>query len=140
MAGSPAVIEPMRRILRFGALGAALFIPAAALVGLGLGGRPGLWAGALGALVPLAFFGVTVVIGLFSARMSTTALGVVVLGSWLLKMILLILVLVALREADFYDRTVFGVVLLVGTIGALVLEALVVVRTRVPYVDGGSPR
>jgi hypothetical protein len=140
MAASPAVLEPMRRILRVGALGALVFIPAAALIGLGLGGVPGLWAGVLGALVPLAFFGVTVVIGLLSARMSTTALGAVVLGSWLLKMILLILVLVALRGADFYDRTVFGVVLLVGTIGALTLEALVVVRTRVPYVDGSSTR
>jgi hypothetical protein len=128
----------MRRILRIGAVSAALFIPAAALIGMGLGGTPGLWAGVLGALVPLAFFGVTVAIALLSARMSTTALGAVVLGSWLLKMVLLIAVLVALRGSDFYDRTVFGVVLLVGTIGALTLEALVVTRTRVPYVDGSA--
>ena len=48
------------------------------------------------------------------------------LGSWLIKMVLLLVVLALLRDADFYSRPVLFICLLVGTIGALVLEALVV--------------
>ena len=60
------------------------------------------------------------------------------LGSWLIKMVLLIVVLVLLRNADFYSRPVLFVTLLVGTIGALVLEAVVVTRTQVPYTERDS--
>ena len=50
-------------------------------------------------------------------------------------MILLIVVLVLLRDADFNSRPVLFLALLVGTIGTLVLEALVVTRTQVPYTE-----
>jgi hypothetical protein len=133
-----AVVRPLRRILLWGAVAALLLVPVAMFIGHLVAGRPGLWGGLIGALVPLGFFGVTVVVGLLSARMSATALGVVVLGSWLGKMAVLIVVLASLRGADFYDRVVLGVVLLVGTVVVLLLEALVVVRTRVPYVDPGT--
>ncbi len=63
--------------------------------------------------------------------------GASVLGSWIVKMVLLMVVLVLLREADFYSRPVLFVALLVGTVGTLLLEAFVVVRTRVPYVEPG---
>lgn len=135
MTASPALLQPMRRVLRVGGIAAAVFLPLAALVGRVLAGEPGLWAGLLGAAVPVAFLGVTVVVAIVSARLAPTALGAVVLGSWLVKVVLLVAVLAGLRAADFYDRTTFGVVLLLGTAGALALEALVVVRTRVAYVD-----
>jgi hypothetical protein len=44
-------------------------------------------------------------------------------------------VLALLRDADFYSRPVLFISLLIGTIGALVLEALVVTRTQVPYTE-----
>ena len=69
--------------------------------------------------------------------MDTATLGAAVLGSWLVKMILLIVILVLLRDADFYSRPVLFITLLVGTVGALVLEALVVSRTQVPYTESG---
>jgi hypothetical protein len=130
------LVVPMRRILRVGSVAGALLLLTAALAGWLVRGEAGLWAGVVGALLPLGFFGVTVVVALASARMSATSLGVAVLGSWLVKMVLLIVVLVLLRDAQFYDRTVFGVVLLLGIVAALAVEALVVVRTRVPYIEG----
>ena len=125
----------MRRVLRAGTVAAAVYVPAASALGFLLGGTPGAWGGAIGALIAAGFFGVTVIVALVTFRMSPTMLGAVVLGSWLVKMMVLIGVLVGLRSADFYDRTTFGLALLVGTIAALILEAWVVARTRVPYVE-----
>lgn len=132
---SSAAMLPMRRVLRAGAVAAAVYVPAAAACGFLLGGTPGALGGGIGALIAAGFFGVTVIVALVTSRMSPTMLGAVVLGSWLVKMMVLIGVLVGLRSADFYDRTTFGLALLVGTIAALILEAWVVTKTRVPYVE-----
>jgi hypothetical protein len=89
--------------------------------------------------IAVGFLTITVGVALVTAGMDATALGASVLGSWLVKMVLLLVVLALLRDADFYSRPVLFVSLLVGTIGTLVLEALVVTRTQVPYTESPSP-
>lgn len=126
---------PMQRVLRAGGVGAAIYVPAATALGFVIGGQGGAYGAGIGALVAAAFFGVTVVVALVTSTMPPTVLGAVVLGSWLVKMVALIAVLAALRSADFYDRTTFGLALLVGTVVALCLEAWVVAKTRVPYTE-----
>jgi hypothetical protein len=61
----------------------------------------------------------------------------VVLGSWLVKMLLVVVVLALLRGQDFYAEPALFVALLVGTVGSLLLEARIVATTRVPYVQTG---
>ena len=81
----------------------------------------------------MLFLGITAA-ALFTARLSPSTLGAAVLGSWLLKIVVLLVALIALDGRDFYSRGVF-VVFLLGTAGFLVVEAIVVVRTKVPYVE-----
>jgi hypothetical protein len=81
------------------------------------------------------FLGITATVALATARLSPSTLGAAVLGSWLLKIVVLIVVLVVLDGRDFYSRGVFFVVFLLGTAGFLLVEAFVVVRTKVPYVE-----
>jgi hypothetical protein len=66
---------------------------------------------------------------------SPTTTAAVVMGSWLAKMVVLIVILVVLRGMDFYDRWVFAGVLLVGVIGSAVLDYRAVSRGRIPYVE-----
>jgi hypothetical protein len=125
----------MRRTLLFAALGAVVLLAVAVPIGWAVAGVPGVWGAMLGVLVPVLFLGITAAVALLTARLSTSTLGAAVLGSWLLKIVVLIVVLVALDGRDFYARGVFFVVFLLGTAGFLVVEALVVVRTKVPYVE-----
>lgn len=133
--GPVALVAPMRRVLRVG--GAALLItwPMALAIGFLIDGLPGLWGALIGMGLAAVFFALTVGVALGTARMSVSVLGAAVLGSWLIKMVLLIVVLALLREEDFYSRPVLFVTLLAATIGALVLEAWVVNTTRVPYTE-----
>ena len=85
--------------------------------------------------IPVLFLGITAAVALFTARLSPSTLGAAVLGSWLLKIVVLLVALIALDGRDFYSRGVFFVVFLLGTAGFLVVEAIVVVRTKVPYVE-----
>ena len=132
-----ALVAPMRRVLRSGALAAAVALPAAALLGFLAGGPAGAWGALIGMSLAVWFLAVTVLVALATARMDPTRLGAWVLASWLLKVVVLIAALALLRDADFYSRPALFVALLVGTAGSLVLEARVVTTTRVPYVEPG---
>lgn len=133
--GPTALVRPMRRVLAVGAAASAVALPGAALTGYLLAGPAGAWGAAIGMAIPVAFFAITAASALLTARLGATALGVAVLSSWLVKMILLLVVLALLRDADFYNRAALFVALLVGTTGLLALEAVVVTRTKVPYVE-----
>lgn len=135
--GPTALVAPMRRVLRIGAVASAIALPVAALVGFLLAGAPGAWGALIGMGLAVAFFGITVVVALLTARMDPTQLAMWVLGSWLIKVILLIVVLAPLRGAEFYSRPALFLSLLVGTLGTLLLEARVITTTRVPYVERG---
>ncbi len=136
--GPTALVVPMHRVLRTGALAALVALPVSALLGYLLGGTAGAWGALIGMGIAVAFFAVTVGVALLTAGMDATRLGVWVLGSWLVKIVLLIVVLALLRGSDSYSRPALFVALLVGTAGSLVLEARIVTTTRVPYVEPGA--
>ena len=126
---------PLRAAARHGVLGlAALTVAAAVIAGLVVG-APGVWAALLGAAVGGGFVLFTVAVVLGTARSEPTTMAAVLLGSWLLKLVVLIGVLAVLRRFDFYDRTTFGVVILAAAVGLLALETRAIVRTRAVYVD-----
>jgi hypothetical protein len=136
-AGPTALVAPMRRILRVGGIAAAVALPVSALLGFLADGAAGAWGALIGMGLAVAFFAVTIGVALVTARMDPTRLGIWVLGSWLVKMLLLVVVLALLRDAEFYSRPALFVALLVGTAGSLLLEARIVTTTRVPYVEPG---
>jgi hypothetical protein len=137
--GPEALVVPMHRVLRTGALASLVALPLSALLGYLLGGTAGAWGALIGMGIAVAFFAVTVGVALLTAGMDATRLGIWVLGSWLVKVVILIVVLALLRDSDFYSRSALLVSLLIGTAGSLLLEARIVTTTRVPYVESGSP-
>jgi hypothetical protein len=137
--GPEALVVPMHRVLRTGALASLVALPLSALLGYLLGGTAGAWGALIGMGIAVAFFAVTVGVALLTAGMDATRLGIWVLGSWLVKVVILIVVLALLRDSDFYSRPALLVSLLIGTAGSLLLEARIVTTTRVPYVESGSP-
>lgn len=132
---SPHPLEPLRRALRVALVGAGLLLGLSVPVGWVVDGSAGAVGALLGVAVPAAFFAITVVTALVTLRLSPGALGGVVLGSWVVKLVLLIVAMSLLNQWDGWSRPVFGVTFVVAVIGWLVLEAWVVVRTRAPYVQ-----
>lgn len=124
----------LRTALRDGALMVAGLAVLGSVVGLLVAGLPGLWGALLGAGLAAFFSGVTVWSMSRTVGKDPTTTGAVVMGSWLGKMVVLVLVLVVLRGQDFYDRVVLFVVLLIGAIGSALLDYRAVRGARVPYV------
>ncbi len=112
-----------------------------AVLGVGIGylvsGTPGVWAAALGVGIALLFSGSTIASMLYTADKSPNTMMAVLMGVWIAKMVVLVVILALLGQADFYDRVVFAVVVLVGVVGSAALDMYSVVKGRQPYV---SPR
>lgn len=89
----------------------------------------------IGSSLSTIFFLITALVSLRSAHLSAEKLAGVVLGSWLLKIIALIAVLVWLKDQDFYNRPALFFALLLTTAITLVADALITLKTRVPYVE-----
>jgi hypothetical protein len=59
----------------------------------------------------------------------------IVLGGWLLKFIVFIILVVLLRGVDWLDPVVLFLAIVAGVIGSLVVDVLVVARARLPYAS-----
>lgn len=109
------------------------------VLGVGLGalisGTRGVWGALLGVAAAMVFSGTTVWAAWKTADADATTTGAIVLGSWLAKMIILVGALAALKDAEFYSKPVFAVVLLAGGLASAALDYLAIRRSRLPYVS-----
>ncbi len=114
-------------------LGALLVIgvPAGWLVA----GAAGVWGALIGVGLALVFSVTTVVAMLRTADSNAQTMALVVMGTWLAKVAVVIVVLAILRGQDFYSRGVLAVVLIVGVVGSAYLDYRAVTRARMPYVE-----
>lgn len=131
--------QAVRAVFRTALRNVLVLLGTLAVVGVAVGalvsGTAGVWGALLGVTVAVVFSATTVWAMLRTVDSSPTTTAAVVMGSWLAKMVVLIVVLVVLRGMDFYDRWVFAGVLLVGVIGSAVMDYRAVSRGRVPYVE-----
>jgi hypothetical protein len=130
----------MTAVLKYGSAGSLAALVLAAGLGWLVDGSSGMWGGILGIAIPVGFFSITVIVALLTLRVRPEIFGAAILGSWILKLIALIAVLALLSNADFYNKSIFFIAFLVGTIGYLVGEAAIVMKTRVPYIEPQTPQ
>lgn len=130
---SSGLIAPMRRIVRF----TLTFLILAVAVGIviSLLDQPIGYGIMIGSSVSLGFFLVTALVALQTATSAPERLAVVVLSSWLLKMVVLIALLAWLQNQNFYDRVALFLTLTLTTVLTLIADALISVKTKVPYVE-----
>ncbi|MFG1793841.1 hypothetical protein [Nocardia sp. NPDC049149] len=135
----PGPDAPLKAALRYGLIGLGVLVVLSVAIGTIAKGTPGLWGAVFGSAIGGGFILTTAAVVLFGAKLQPSIAGMVILGSWVGKMLVALLVIAILNQFDFYDR----MVLFLTVIGALVIvlgaEAYGVVRQRVPYVTVPEP-
>jgi hypothetical protein len=126
-----------RRIITWGAVLAVGLAVVGGVIGLLVAGGPGLVGGLLGAVLSVVFLGLTAVSVLVALRVSkgqmiSGAFFGIVMGTWLLKFIVFIVVLVLLRDRDWVDFPVLAIVIIAGVVGSLVIDVVAVAKARIP--------
>ncbi|MEU5410112.1 hypothetical protein [Nocardia asteroides] len=130
----PGPDAPLRAALRYGLIGLCVLVVVSVAIGAAVAGMPGLWGALLGCAIGGGFILTTVVATLVSAKLPPSTAGLVLLVSWVGKLLVALIVVGVLNQFDFYSRptlffTVVGALLIV--LGA---ETYGVVSQKVPYV------
>jgi hypothetical protein len=104
-------------------------------LGYALAGTDGLWSALVGVALAVVFAGITAASMLIAIRFRLAAFFGIVMGAWLLKLVIFVVLLVLVRDQPFVDDVVLFLALVVSIIGTLAIDALVVVRGRLGNVS-----
>ncbi|GAA1659025.1 hypothetical protein [Microbacterium flavum] len=112
---------------------------AGAAIGFAVGGTSGLWSALVAIILAAVFLGLTAGTILVANRWYGDPLYVpiffgAVMGGWIVKFALFIVVLLVLRGQPWLNNTVFFVALVVSVVASLVIDVVVMLKMRVPHV------
>ena len=129
----------LARALVYGGILTVAIAIVGSIVGYLVAGTPGLVSALIGAGLTALFMGFTALSILLAARVtkgeaSSTLFFGIVLGVWLLKFVVFIVILVLLRDQPFIEPLVMFFAILAAVIGSLVVDVVAYVGARVPYV------
>lgn len=126
---------PLINGLKYGTCGLAILLVVGLLVWWPFKGMPGLWGALIGAAIGGSFILITVLAILATSKASPSVVMAALMGSYLVKVVIVIGVTASIKNMDFYDKPALVSVL----IGAIVLvlggELWGVMSTRTTYVD-----
>ncbi|WP_028479151.1 hypothetical protein [Nocardia sp. CNY236] len=130
----PSPDAPLRAALRYGLVGLAVLVVSATGLGAAVSGLSGVWGALLGAAIGGGFILTTVVVVLFGAKLPPSTAGLVMLLSWVGKMLVALVVVAVLHRFEFYDSVVLFLTVVAALVIVLGAETYGVVRQKVPYV------
>lgn len=127
------------RALKWGLFGTLVLLIACGAVGWLIAGSHGLYGGMLGAGIAGVFFGLTVGSIAFANRFIEhpnylIIFFVLVAGGWLLKFVMFIVSVLLLRNQPWLDPKILFFSLVVGVVVSLVLDAFIMLKSRIPLV------
>jgi hypothetical protein len=141
---SPVSSNPiLRRTLLWSALSMVVLAIVAGMIGLLVGGGEGLVSGLLGVLLSMLFLGITALSILIANRWFGDPLYVqlffaIVLGGWLLKLGLFVVIMIVLSGQPWIQPMVFFLSIVTGVVATLVIDVIVITRMRLPNVSDAS--
>lgn len=141
MSPNPVSSTPvLRTTLLWSAVITLALAVAGGAIGFAVAGTSGLYSALAGVLTAAVFLGITAASILVANRWFGDALYVpiffgVVMGGWILKLVIFILLLIVLRGQPWIDPPIFFVAVVVGVAASLVVDVVVLARMRLPHVS-----
>jgi len=142
----PTSTPVLKSALRWGGLLALAIAVVACVLGGIFAGWPGVVGALIGTAMAVVFLGITAGSILFANRFIGSDLFVgiffgTVLGSWLVKFVIFIVLALVLKSQPWLNPTVLFLSLIAGVLGSLAVDVIVALKSRVPYVsDASLPR
>ncbi|REJ06613.1 hypothetical protein DY023_05810 [Microbacterium bovistercoris] len=136
----PTSTPLLRRTLILSAIATGVLAVAGALIGWAVAGQSGLISALVGVLLAAVFLAITAISILIANHWYGDDLYVpiffgAVLGGWLLKFVIFLVVLATLRGAPWVQPQVFFFAILAGIVVTLIIDVVVMLRTRMPNVS-----
>ncbi len=139
-AAQPTSVPVLRRILFYGGILALGIAVVGAIIGGIVAGGVGVLSALIGTVIAVLFMGITAASILVANRYAgrESAIGAffgIVMGGWLVKFILFLVLVIVLKDQPWVEPLVLFLSIIAGVIGSLVVDAVVVLRSRMTYVS-----
>ncbi|ERK73153.1 MULTISPECIES: hypothetical protein [Leifsonia] len=139
----PTSTPVLKDVLKYGLILALVIAVVGALLGGIFAGWIGVTSALIGTVIAAVFLSITALSILIANRFIGSDLFVglffgIVLGGWIVKFVLFLVLAILLRDQPWINPTVLFLSLIAGVIGSLVVDMIVVFRSRVPYVSDVS--
>lgn len=136
----PASQAILVRALKVAAVVGAVQLIVLSIVGYATVGTVGLVSAIIGSAISVIFLALTALSIVLANRLIHSDLYVVlffviVLGTWLLKFVAFIVAALLLRDQPWINPTVLFLSIIVGVLVSLVVDVVVVAKSRLPYVS-----
>lgn len=135
--------EIFRASLKWGGILALAIAVVGGTLGYIFDGNRGLVSALIGTAMSIVFLGITAASILFASRWFGTDLFVpiffgIVMGGWLLKFVLFLVLAVLLKDQPWINPTVLFLSIIAGVIAALTVDVIIVSKSRMPYASDVS--
>jgi hypothetical protein len=139
VTGANIVSVDARKILTQVLRYTGLLAIAIAVIGGGLGflfaGTNGLISALIGTALAVLFASITAASIIGAMRFDIAAFFGIVMGAWLMKIIVFIVILALLRDAPFVQTMVLFLTVIAGAVGTMLIDVIVVFTSRLGYAS-----
>lgn len=140
----PTSVPIMRQVLRWSLLLTLAIAVIGGPIGWFVAGWPGVWSAVVAAGITLIFSGVTALSIILAARFDPLFFVAVILGAWILKFLVFLGILALVKQLGFTHDWMLWSCMVVGILGQLAVDVLVVTRSRIGHVSDvhlpGNPK
>src|SRR5690554_1544051 len=125
----------MKKVLLYGAILAAVIAVVGSIIGYAVAGGSGVASALVGTAMAMVFLGITAGSILMAARFDIAAFFGIVMGAWLLKFVLFLVLVFLLKDLPWVHTLVLFLSIVAAIVGTLVVDVVVIARSRMPYVS-----
>jgi hypothetical protein len=130
-----SAIPVLKRILAWGGILAAVIAVGGSILGYLAAGGPGIVSALIGTAMALIFLGITSLSVVIASKYDMIVFFAIVMGAWLLKFVLFLVLIFILKDQPWIQTTVMFLSLIVAVVGTLVVDVVVIARSRMPYIS-----
>jgi hypothetical protein len=135
-----SAVPILKRILAYGGILALVIAVAGSVIGFLVAGGSGVLSALIGTAMAVVFLGITAASIVVATRIArgdflSVAFFGIVMGAWLLKFVLFLVLVFLLKDQPWIQPTILFLSLVVAVLGTLVVDVVVIARSRLPYVS-----
>lgn len=130
-----SAVPVLKRVLLFGGLLALAIAVVGSVVGFFVAGGTGIVSALIGTAIAVVFLGITALSIIVANKFDLVAFFGIVMGAWLLKFIVFLVLVVLLKDQPWINTQVLFLSLVAAVVGTLVVDVVVITRSRMPYVS-----
>lgn len=130
-----SAVPVLKKILLWGGILAIVVVVGGSIAGYLAAGWTGVTSALIGTAMAVVFLAITALSILLASRFGIGGFFGIVMGAWLLKFVLFLVLIFLLKDQPWIQPTVLFLCVVVAVVGTLVVDVVVIAKSRMPYVS-----